>query len=91
MSKIESDDFKYDIPENSKYGNQYYEGEIQLVHEDEEEELDLWNEISDESFDEDNGEKKDENNAGYKKRSFKRPFQKTDNRKKYLLIYFKYN
>lgn len=88
MSKIESDDFKYDIPESSKYGNQAdFEGEVQLVHEDEEE-LDLWNEISDESFDEDNGEKKNDENAPFKKRSFKRPLQKTDRKPYFEIFYF---
>jgi len=88
MSKIELDDFKYDIPENSKYGNQAdYDGEIQLVHEDEEE-LDMWNEISDESFDENNCEKKDDNNAPFKKRSYKRPYPNNEIKKYFKINYF---
>ncbi len=84
MSKIESDDFKYDIPENSKYDDQLdYEGEMQLVHEDEDE--DLWNEVSDESFDDENNErKKDGYYTTFRKKSYKRPSNKLD-RKMYFI------
>lgn len=84
MSKIESHNFKYDIPDNSKYSEQLEDdGDIQLVHEDDDEE-DSWNEVSDESFDgeDNNGEKRKDEFSNYRNRkSYKKPFNTKDRKK----------
>ena len=82
MSKMQSDNFKYDIPDNSKFNNQEeYEEEMHLVHEDDDE--DFWNQRSDESNEGEgtSDKEKGDNQNPRKKRSLKKQTYRGDRKK----------
>ncbi len=82
MNKNDSDNFKYDIPENEKYNDgDDYEGEeeVQLEYDDEIN----WNDVSEESEGEENSShKKKDDFQNYKNRaSFKKSYKKGERKK----------